>query len=195
MRTAGFVLVGGHSSRMGRDKALLPWQSRPLVEHVANAVQAAAGNVILVGEPQRYGFLEFERIPDIHPGLGPLSGIEAALSSQHGELNLIVACDMPAVGSDFLARLLRVAAANTTLCVVSEDSNGRLYPLCAVYKTACLPAVGGALAEGRLRLLDFVEEVGAATLKVDYEIANVNTSEEWERWSLRSQLNATPYDR
>lgn len=189
MLAAGFVLVGGRSTRMGRDKALLPWQSRPLVAHVANAVQEAAGNVTLVGEPQRYCFLEYDQLPDTYTGLGPLGGIEAALLARRGELNLIVACDMPAVRSDFLRRLLEFAAADSAACVVSEDSNGRVHPLCAVYKTACLPFVRRALAQRQLRLFDLVAELGAATLKVDCEIANVNTPEEWEQWNRRSQPN------
>ena len=189
MQAAGFVLVGGQSSRMGRDKALLPWQSRPLVVHVASAVQEAAGNVTLVGEPQRYGFLEYDQLPDNHAGLGPLSGIEAALLFGRSELNLIVACDMPAVESGFLRGLIQFAAVSPAACVVSEDLKGRVHPLCAVYKTVCLPSVTRALAQRQLRLFDLVTELGAATLRVDYEIANVNTPEEWERWNLRSQPN------
>ncbi|MBV9308230.1 MAG: NTP transferase domain-containing protein, partial [Acidobacteriaceae bacterium] len=40
MRAAGFVLVGGMSTRMGQDKALLHWRSQPLVERIAATVAA-----------------------------------------------------------------------------------------------------------------------------------------------------------
>ena len=66
---AGFVLVGGASSRMGSDKASLPFRGGALVEHVAAAVAEAAGNVTLVGPPERYRDLGLRIIPDRYPGL------------------------------------------------------------------------------------------------------------------------------
>jgi len=53
----GFVLAGGASTRMGRDKALLPFAGRTLLEHVAARVAEAAGNVTVIGPPERYGHL------------------------------------------------------------------------------------------------------------------------------------------
>ena len=62
---AGFVLAGGRSSRMGRDKALLPLDGHTLVDHIAGLVQRAAGNVTLIGPPERYATLGYPVIPDL----------------------------------------------------------------------------------------------------------------------------------
>ena len=80
MRVAGFVLTGGLSSRMGQDKALLPMGSQTLCEHIADIVSTVASQVFLIGHPERYGHLKYKCIADLRPGLGPLSGLETALS-------------------------------------------------------------------------------------------------------------------
>jgi molybdenum cofactor guanylyltransferase len=180
MKTAGFVLVGGQSRRMGRDKALLPWRSGVLVQHVASLAAAAAGDAVLVGNPERYIHLGLRRLTDIRPGLGPLSGIETALQSRLGDYNLVLACDMPDVSAQHLAELLRLAQRMDVRCVVTQDEAGRVHPLCAVYRLDCLPAVSKALDERRLKLLDLVDELGAEKVCARSPIRNVNTAEEWE---------------
>jgi molybdenum cofactor guanylyltransferase len=85
MQTAGFVLVGGDSSRMGRDKALLPLKSGLLIHELAGKVADASGTAALIGEPARYRHLEIDCLADLRPGMGPLAGIETALESGRGE--------------------------------------------------------------------------------------------------------------
>jgi molybdopterin-guanine dinucleotide biosynthesis protein A len=182
MKAAGFVLVGGHSSRMGRDKALLPLSSRLLIEDIAAKVAAAAGSVALIGAPERYNHLGIECLPDLRPGMGPLAGIEAALESGRGELNLIVACDMPSLEADWLCRPLLKARETDALCVASRDASGIVHPLCAVYRSGCLPVIRRALDAGRLKLLEVIGELGASTLQIGSTVWNINTPQEWAEW-------------
>ena len=145
MSGAGFVLVGGKSSRMGRDKALLPYRDTVLVERIAREVEAAAGSVTLVGAPEQYRRLGRPVIPDLRPGCGPLGGIEAALSASVEDWNLIVACDMPGVSAPFLTTLLAEAGRAGGDCLLPLSGPERPEPLCAVYHRRCLPAIRGAL--------------------------------------------------
>ena len=178
MRTAGFVLVGGSSSRMKRDKALLPWRGEALVENIARIVERAAGNVALVGRTEIPGIQEFEFLPDLRPVCGPLGGLEAALASGRGELNLILACDLPLLDSGFLEQLLAKAGTSDAKCVVAASPDGRVHPLCAVYRNDCLPMIQAALDAGQLKLMDLLASVRAEYFNMKTPIWNVNTPEE-----------------
>ena len=83
IETAGFVLAGGRSSRMGRDKSLLELDGEALVARAARRVEAAAGCVAIVGHVGRHGHFGWPVVADLRPGEGPLAGIEAALASPH----------------------------------------------------------------------------------------------------------------
>jgi molybdopterin-guanine dinucleotide biosynthesis protein A len=176
---AGFVLVGGRSSRMGRDKALLPYRGTALATHIADAVAAAAGSATLVGDPDRYSTLGYPVIPDRRPGLGPLGGIEASLAANLAEWNLILACDMPEVEADFLASLIAAAAENRADCVIPDT--GRPQPLCAVYHARCREAVTAALDAGIRRVHDALRGLRIVQYPVAHHrrFQNVNTPHEW----------------
>ena len=192
MLAAGFVLVGGDSSRMGQDKARLPWYSRSLVEYVAAEVLAAVGNVALVGAPERYRDLGLELLPDLRLGCGPLAGIEAALATGRGEWNLIVACDMPGLTQSTITPLLEEARLGRSAdCVAARDSDGRLQPLCAVYRNTCLATVRQGLEAGQLKLHRLLENLHTTPVEVGHQIWNVNTPEEWKEWRLKKHIRTT----
>jgi molybdenum cofactor guanylyltransferase len=178
MQSAGFVLVGGRSSRMGHDKARLRVGSGLLVQEIAAKVTNAASRVTLVGAPERYGDLSYECLPDLRPGLGPLAGIETALAASYGELNLITGCDMPDLAPEWLEEIICGARRTNALCVVTRDAAGKIHPLCAVYRRECLPLVRRALDRGRLKLLDLLKELCAVEMHTAAVIGNLNTPQQ-----------------
>ncbi|HXN48047.1 MAG TPA: molybdenum cofactor guanylyltransferase [Bryobacteraceae bacterium] len=179
----GFVLTGGGSSRMGRDKARLPFRGRTLIEWVAGQVREAAGSVTLVGAPERYADLGLEAIAEAHAGLGPLSGIEAALGHSEADLNLIVACDMPHLNVADLRGLIASAAAwDADVCATAGGPDGA-EPLCAVYHRRCLADVQQALGEGRLKVFELYAGWKVRLWEpADPNLAtNINDLEDWRR--------------
>ena len=180
MQVSGFVLAGGRSKRMGREKALLPYRHATLVEHVAGAVRDAAGSVTLVGDPAKLGGLGLPVLPDTIPGCGPASGIATALKATHTDWNLIVACDMPAISSGILGELLRAAETTGANCVAAAAPDGEPEPLCALYHRRCLRVLARAILDKRLKMKELLNEIGVRTVAVPRAaLANVNTADEW----------------
>ena len=187
MQAAGYVLVGGNSSRMGTDKAFLPGQFRYVTDDVAESVRSAAGKVTLIGNPLRYHPFQYACLPDLRPGLGPLSGLEAALVSSSSELNLVLACDMPGVGVSHLRLLIERARASKSHCMVTKDVMGKVHPLCAVYKKECLSVIQCRLDEKRLSLIGLLAEVSTEYLQIPTVIENLNTPDDWSRWRSKER--------
>jgi molybdopterin-guanine dinucleotide biosynthesis protein A len=191
MRHAGFVLVGGKSSRMGRDKALLAWNGTTLAQNAARIVKEACGNVALVGDPARYGSLGLRVFADRFPGCGPIGGVVTALTVSSPEWCLVVGCDMPALSPEAL-RLLLAETARTDAESIIPLGEGGPEPLCAVYHRACLPALEKAISEGRFRMRDIVNELRPRFLAgLDpASFANLNTPEDLEAFSHSGENRA-----
>jgi molybdopterin-guanine dinucleotide biosynthesis protein A len=178
----GYVLTGGSSRRMGRDKALLAWRGTTLVQWIASQVREAVGNVTLVGTPDRYARLGLAAIGEDYPGLGPVSGLEAALRHSTTDWNLVVACDMPRLDAGALTRLATAAVRyNAPVCAVRNHTGG-LEPLCAVYHRGLLGELSAALNEGRLKLRDLLARWDVVAWEpVDSVLTlNLNEPEDWD---------------
>jgi molybdopterin-guanine dinucleotide biosynthesis protein A len=178
--TAGFVLTGGHSSRMGRDKALLPIDGSLLVERTAQVVRDAAGSATLIGAPARYAHLGLPVLPDLVENCGPLGGLHAALKTTRADWNLVAACDMPGLTPAFLSDLLAAAQQLGCACLAPQTDSG-LHPLCAVYHRRAADAVEFAIQHKRFKMHDLLKSLGAVSWPVADAslLENVNTPLEW----------------
>lgn len=190
MPVAGFILTGGASRRMGRDKALLPAGTSTLVERLAGELSQVAESVTLVGRPAAFAHLPLKTRGERFGGCGPLSGIHSALEARLAEWNLIVACDLPNLRAAWLRRLAAQARPDLDV-VVSQQNDGRIEPLCALYHARCLPPVEKALVEGRFKLLDLILELKLDAVRLDDPtlLFNVNTPEEWS--AVSGAVNTT----
>ena len=155
-QVAGFILAGGASSRMRRDKALLEIGGLPMLVRTANLLEPLVVSVTVIGPPERYRHLGLCVVPDDQPGLGPLGGLATALRISRSEWNLVVGCDLPDLTTDWLDWLIAHAMESRSDAVLPESARG-LEPLCGVYRRRCSSAIAAAIARGERKVTDVVQ--------------------------------------
>lgn len=166
------ILAGGRGRRMGADKVSLPLDGVALIERVWSRVAPVADRVAAVGGTPRLEHRGVPTIPDRFPGSDALGGIATALEHAAETLGagvevLCVACDMPLLEPPLLAHLHELSPGWDV--VVPRVSAG-YEPLCALYRTTCLPTMREQLSRGDLRIWDLFGgvrtlEVGEAELR------------------------------
>lgn len=145
--TAGFVLAGGHSSRMGADKALELLAGQPLVVYALSILREAGLRTSIAGASSPLAAFA-PVVEDSQPGRGPLGGVCAALASTSACRAVFLPVDLPLLPASlvvFLLRYARTTGAHVTLCSV----NGFAQTFPAVICRAALPALQDELEAGR----------------------------------------------
>ncbi len=161
INASGILLAGGRSSRMGRDKALLPFGSSTLIEHMARKMLPCFREVIIVSARRRqYAVEGTVCIEDSIPDAGPLGGLYAGLSAAQHQSAFVTACDMPNFSPE-LARLLLNRQEGYDAAIPLYRM--RPEPLCAVYSVNLLPSLYEFIRKGGRKMRDFIQ-----TMKVDY---------------------------
>ena len=131
----GAILVGGQSSRLGRDKVLLPLGGKPLAVHMHTLLADLFSKILLIGHARP----ELEKIglkcvPDLIPEKGVLGGIYTALKLCKTPYVFVVGADMPFLTPSLINEVL--AGRHKADAVIPMGPKGR-EPLCAVYSKAC----------------------------------------------------------
>jgi len=157
----GYVLAGGKSSRMGRDKALIELAGKPLVRHAVKKLRRVCMDVrVLSANPELAAYASI--VPDLHPGCGPLAGMEAALTHSIFDWNLFLPVDMPFLPSAFLHNWIQ-------LTLLEEKRGARLamftvngvpQPALAMVHRDVTPFVVRAVEREAFKLYPVLEQAG-----------------------------------
>jgi molybdopterin-guanine dinucleotide biosynthesis protein A len=184
----GFILVGGQSSRMGTDKALLDLGGHSFVERVAAALASITSETRLVGAKEKCAsWPKLRAVEDVHVKWGALGGLHAALAACRAEWAAVAACDLPFINGELFVRLASLR--ENFDAVVPVQMDGRWQPLCALYRAGVASNRAAELiAQGERRpraLLDLIHTRRVAFDELrdlpgaDRFFINVNTPEDY----------------
>ena len=136
----GVVLAGGNSSRMGRDKALLPLAGahHDILGRTVSLLQEVCGRAIVVGR-QMQGYA---CVLDIAPNCGPVGGVATALDYCQDAACLVLSCDLPFMRKDLLLHLIqhrKHRPRGTHITAYKHAVTGKIESMAAIYEPECLP--------------------------------------------------------
>jgi molybdopterin-guanine dinucleotide biosynthesis protein A len=169
-RPSGILLAGGASRRFGRPKIVEPIDGTPLFHRPLRALVDACDDVVVVLAPdatepplpdgsERVSFARDQVAYE-----GPLAGTRVGVGLVRGEHAVLVAADMPGVGSELLSLMVERAVDTQRNAVVLRDPDGPR-PLPAVLKVAPALVLAGSLLEsGERRLRALVRGLDADEL-------------------------------
>jgi len=177
---------------MGQNKALMPFQGRPLVQRVLERLEPFADEIILTtNAPENFAFLNIPMVSDILPGKGALGGFLTAFQTATQPFVAVVACDLPFVNPKLILYEKDIMLKNSMVDAVVSKSGGGMEPMQAVYRRVeCLISVKEALMSGEMRVTAWLEGVQKHIL-VEQDVArfdphgvtflNLNTPEEFHQ--------------
>lgn len=176
----GLILAGGQGSRMGgRDKGLVEYEGKPLVDHVLDCIAPQVQEVLIsanrnIEDYARRGYLVVtDSLPDFQ---GPLAGVLEGLQQARYDWVLVVPCDMPHLPADLLARLW--ADRNSHPLVIARDAE-RAHPAVMLIHKNLATGLAAYLENGGRALYKFQSQFGfAATSFAAEQMQNINTLED-----------------
>jgi molybdopterin-guanine dinucleotide biosynthesis protein A len=187
----GFILAGGISSRMGRDKALLPIGNQRLIERVIQRLRPSVDQLMLIGgahnAAQLRDLTSDTVLVDLRPDRGPLMGIYTGLMHTATRLNLFVPCDMPWVEHRLVERLLACCRQGAELAASLHPLEGS-QPFPLVCRASVARRIGALLDGGERSLRALLEQPGARLLTISEadlwrSFMNVNTLADYAKLS------------
>lgn len=198
MKIGCVILAGGKSSRMGTDKALLELDGKTFIEQISKELEWFEEKIIAHGNTRELSDTNWTVVSDIYLNHGPLGGIHSALSVCQSDALFVVTCDMPLLKSSLAHKLCDIMCESERMsqmvydAVICVGEDGKMHPLCGVYRKSALPILEEQLLSGRNKVMEALKKMHVKYITVDssmdtQQLFNINTPQDYEKLNLKKK--------
>jgi molybdopterin-guanine dinucleotide biosynthesis protein A len=187
-QVTGVILCGGHSSRMGFNKAFLKLNDQYVLPQTAATVRRLLPQVVFVTNKKQPflaqpAFQDYSILEDQWRDCGPLGGLVTALESVTTPYVFLMACDIPHISNALMQPLL---TAVTDQQVGLYQQHNRLETLFALYHRSCLPLFKTQLQQGIGQIRYHFKALDVKVIQSNnIELRNINTPAELPGWRIK----------
>ena len=190
---SAIILAGGKSSRMGRSKALLLFDGKPLIIHIVRTLERFFSDIVIVAAAgQELPPLPMTLVRDEVAYQGPVGGIYYGLKAASRDVCFVTSCDVPFLNLPLISYLISQISDYDVVVPYYQE---RFQPLHAVYRRSVVPLLQEQLRRGELRPISLYKKVRTREVREDeirvfdpegLSFLNMNTPEDYQtalrRW-------------
>jgi len=181
IKTPAIIFAGGKSSRMGQDKALLPFGNESsLAEYQYKRLNRLFDKVYLSAKHHKFNF-KCEVIKDKYEESSPLVALLSIFETLEVEEVFVLSVDTPFVDKKVIHSLIE--ACEKDIDVMVAKNQHRLQPLCAIYHKSILPLLKKHYEEDNHKLHDLLNKAKTKIVYFNEEktFINLNYRKDYER--------------
>ncbi len=169
-----YILAGGKSRRLGRDKLFVQHNGTTLLAHAVNICSGLFHTVKIVAKnPDRFPSLGCEIVIDTPDADGPMAGIIAALQNCREDWCFITAADLPDLNREIITTIIGAYTGQQFVGLYEEHGPQML---CGVYHHSALPVLIARAKQGDYRMVGTLSTLTHKLLPVPVDTwRNVNT--------------------
>lgn len=179
------ILTGGESRRMGKDKALLQYQGKTLLQYQIDKFSEFGDVAVSVNFHNRFQFNNAREVVDIFPGEGPLNGIISGFSITNDDYILLTAVDLPCTTIKLVQKLMQYVQ-NDDAYVIRYDNN-RIEPAFAIYGRACARIARQCIENQKRSFFDlfslcnvrYINPVEINDFPLEHLLQNINSPDDY----------------
>ncbi|GAA0859366.1 MULTISPECIES: molybdenum cofactor guanylyltransferase [Clostridium] len=179
---AVIILSGGKNTRMnGKTKAFLNIDGYRFIDNILLASSDYKEKIISCNDISKYlEFKDVKLVVDKFKEIGPIGGIYSALKETTLDEALIVAGDMPFLNKEILNFLGNYKFNEDVLVPVT---NGKVQPLCSIYKKRVLETILKMIEEKDYKLKNLLNRLNVKYIDIENgeSFSNINTVYEYEK--------------
>ncbi|WP_414624245.1 molybdenum cofactor guanylyltransferase [Calothrix sp. CCY 0018] len=172
---AALILAGGKSSRMGRDKALVPYQGKPMLQRVYQVAAECTQQVyVLTPWIERYQNIlpsDCNYLVETQPGKGPVNGLSEGFEQISADWILLLACDLPLLDVEIIKSWINKLPQipTSTLALIPQRSD-IWEPMCGFYRKEVKTELDTFLKKGKRSFQELLSGIEVEVLEVDEKV-------------------------
>jgi len=184
--TYGLVLIGGNSSRMGRDKSMIQYYQKPQRYYVYENLTPFCEKVFISCNKDQAGSISadysFITDNDLYKDIGPMAALLTAFTEFPKKNMLLIGCDYPFLTANDLQQLSLNCKAGKPVSFYNKDEN--IYePLVAWYPFTVLDTLKNMFQSNKYSLQHYLQDSDALRLYPVYKksIISINTPKDFKK--------------